>query len=65
MPWYLQAVLEYVKQFYGNPPVYIYENGFSLSLSLSHTHTHKLKQCSFNSEAPFCFLLFLLEVDIK
>ena len=42
MPWYLQAVLEFFKQVYGNPPIYIYENGLSLSLSLSlsHTHTH-------------------------
>ncbi|KAK7846771.1 beta-glucosidase 11 [Quercus suber] len=27
MPSYLQAVLEFFKQVYGNPPVYIYENG--------------------------------------
>ncbi|XP_075642448.1 beta-glucosidase 11-like isoform X2 [Castanea sativa] len=27
MPWCLQAVLEYLKQDYGNPPIYIYENG--------------------------------------
>ncbi|KAM3687845.1 hypothetical protein ACJW31_10G105300 [Castanea mollissima] len=27
MPWYLQAVLEFFKQVYGNPPIYIYENG--------------------------------------
>ncbi|OMO63823.1 Glycoside hydrolase, family 1 [Corchorus capsularis] len=26
-PWGLQAVLEYIKQAYGNPPVYIVENG--------------------------------------
>ncbi|KAJ9696516.1 hypothetical protein PVL29_008637 [Vitis rotundifolia] len=25
--WALQAVLEYFKQFYGNPPIYIHENG--------------------------------------
>ena len=40
----MQAVLEYLKQDYGNPPIYIYENALSLSLSLSlsltHTHTH-------------------------
>ncbi|XP_012082755.1 beta-glucosidase 11 [Jatropha curcas] len=26
-PWGLQAALEYVKQVYGNPPIYIHENG--------------------------------------
>ncbi|XVE73320.1 hypothetical protein DITRI_Ditri11bG0108200 [Diplodiscus trichospermus] len=26
-PWGLQAVLEYIKQVYGNPPLYIVENG--------------------------------------
>ncbi|GLT53290.1 hypothetical protein SLA2020_265730 [Shorea laevis] len=26
-PWGLQGLLEYVKQVYGNPPIYIYENG--------------------------------------
>ncbi|GAV66941.1 Glyco_hydro_1 domain-containing protein [Cephalotus follicularis] len=26
-PWGLQGVLEYFKQVYGNPPIYIYENG--------------------------------------
>ncbi|XP_042987666.1 hydroxyisourate hydrolase-like isoform X3 [Carya illinoinensis] len=26
-PWGLRGVLEYVKQVYGNPPIYIYENG--------------------------------------
>ena len=30
--WALQAVLEYFKQFYGNPPIYIHEKCFSLSL---------------------------------
>ena len=36
----MQAVLEYLKQDYGNPPIYIYENALSLSLSHTHTHTH-------------------------
>ncbi|KAB1214494.1 Beta-glucosidase 11 [Morella rubra] len=27
MPWALQEVLEYFKQVYGNPPIYIHENG--------------------------------------
>ena len=32
----MEGVLEYIKQSYGNPPVYILENGLlSLSLSLS------------------------------
>ncbi|KAH9619538.1 hypothetical protein KSS87_014651 [Heliosperma pusillum] len=33
-PWGLQGVLEHFKQAYGNPPVYIHENGSSLSVSL-------------------------------
>ncbi|KAI4382165.1 hypothetical protein MLD38_008163 [Melastoma candidum] len=28
-PWALQLLLEYVKQNYGNPPIYIHENGMS------------------------------------
>ena len=36
----MQAVLEYLKHDYGNPPIYIYENALSLSLSHIHTHTH-------------------------
>jgi len=31
----LQALLEYYKQVYVNPPIYIYENGLSLSVSVS------------------------------
>ncbi|XP_050289330.1 beta-glucosidase 11-like isoform X27 [Quercus robur] len=27
VPWGLQGILEYIKQVYGNPPVYIHENG--------------------------------------
>jgi len=34
-PWSLQQILLYVKETYGNPPVYILENGLSLSLSAS------------------------------
>ena len=26
-PWGLEGVLEYIKQVYGNPPVFVYENG--------------------------------------
>ncbi|KAH9604719.1 hypothetical protein KSS87_002911 [Heliosperma pusillum] len=33
-PWGLQGVLEHFKQAYGNPPVYIHENGSSLDVSL-------------------------------
>ncbi|XP_019100855.1 PREDICTED: putative beta-glucosidase 5 [Camelina sativa] len=29
-PWTMEAVLEYIKQTYGNPPVYILENGHYL-----------------------------------
>ena len=35
----MQAVLEYLKHDYGNPPIYIYENALSLSLTYTHTHT--------------------------
>ncbi|KAI8522668.1 hypothetical protein RHMOL_Rhmol13G0014300 [Rhododendron molle] len=31
----LVELLKYFKQFYGNPPIYVHENGLSLSLSLS------------------------------
>ena len=31
----MEVVLEYIKQSYGNPPVYILENGLFLSFSLS------------------------------
>lgn len=31
-PWAMEGVLEYIKQSYGNPPVYILENGRSFSL---------------------------------
>ncbi|OWM69098.1 hypothetical protein CDL15_Pgr025285 [Punica granatum] len=30
-PWALQGVLEYIKQTYGNPPIYIHENGVVLT----------------------------------
>jgi len=42
MPWCLQAVLEYVEQDFGNPPIYIYENGLCLFLTRS-----LLSSCSF------------------
>lgn len=42
MPWCLQAVLEYIEQGFGNPPIYIYENGLCLFL----THS-LLSSCSF------------------
>ena len=34
LPWGLEGVLAYIKENYGNPPVYILENGLYLSLSL-------------------------------
>ncbi|EFH64410.1 hypothetical protein ARALYDRAFT_315321 [Arabidopsis lyrata subsp. lyrata] len=34
-PWAMEVVLEYIKQSYGNPPVYILENGLSLFSNLS------------------------------
>ncbi|GKV53965.1 hypothetical protein SLEP1_g60476 [Rubroshorea leprosula] len=42
-PWGLKGVLEYVKQTYGNPPVYIHENGLSHSYTHARTHTHTFK----------------------
>ncbi|XP_048336886.1 beta-glucosidase 11-like isoform X3 [Ziziphus jujuba] len=32
-PWGLRRVLEYIKEVYGNPPIYIYENGQGLTLN--------------------------------
>ncbi|KAJ0020077.1 hypothetical protein Pint_31585 [Pistacia integerrima] len=34
-PWGLQGVLEYFKQVYGNPPVYIHENGQRMQRNLT------------------------------
>ncbi|KAG7594294.1 Glycoside hydrolase family 1 [Arabidopsis thaliana x Arabidopsis arenosa] len=34
-PWAMEGILEYIKQNYGNPPVYILENGLSISFSIS------------------------------
>ena len=34
-PWSLLEELNNLKLLYGNPPIFIYENGFSLSLSLT------------------------------
>ncbi|XWS46659.1 hypothetical protein CRYUN_Cryun14cG0086900 [Craigia yunnanensis] len=36
LPWGLQAVLKYFKQVYGNPLIYILENGLYLYLSRTH-----------------------------
>ena len=36
----MQVVLEYLKQDYGNPPIYIYENALSHTHTHTHTHTH-------------------------
>lgn len=39
-PWGLQGVLEYFKQVYGNPPIYIHENGLCFYPSPSlNSHT--------------------------
>lgn len=51
MPWGLGQVLELFKQVYGNPPVFIYENGLSLCLSLDLLHFFCL------SETWFCTCL--------
>ncbi|KAG7550872.1 Glycoside hydrolase superfamily [Arabidopsis thaliana x Arabidopsis arenosa] len=34
VPWAMESVLEYIKQTYGNPPVYILENGTPMKLDL-------------------------------
>ncbi|KFK29800.1 hypothetical protein AALP_AA7G181200 [Arabis alpina] len=34
LPWAMEGVLEYIKQSYGNPPVYILENGKSMKRGL-------------------------------
>lgn len=55
-PWGLQGVLEYFKQLYGNPPIYIHENGLSFSAWFSTiAHMQKTHSFSMNSyrEGPF------------
>lgn len=32
LPWGLEGLLEYIKQNYANPPIYILENGLSLNM---------------------------------
>jgi beta-glucosidase/6-phospho-beta-glucosidase/beta-galactosidase len=62
-PWGLQGLLEYFKQAYGNPPIYIYENGLSLSLSLSHKHIIDTKtHANAHTQTPIIckYELFLL-----
>ena len=50
----MEGVLEYIKQSYGNPPVYILENGlFSLSLYFSR------------SLFFFCFSLLIAQLSCK
>ena len=44
----MQAVLEYLKHDYGNPPIYIYEN--ALSLPLTHTHLFFFFSMTFSLE---------------
>ncbi|KAL6339882.1 hypothetical protein AAG906_034971 [Vitis piasezkii] len=43
MPWGLQEVLEYFKQVYGNPPVYIHENGQRTQRNTSLNDTGRVK----------------------
>uniref|UniRef100_A0A2P2JV87 Beta-glucosidase 11 isoform X1 n=3 Tax=Rhizophora mucronata TaxID=61149 RepID=A0A2P2JV87_RHIMU len=42
-PWGLQAILEYIKQAYGNPPVYIHENGQMTRRNSSLEDTSRVK----------------------
>ncbi|CAF2002656.1 unnamed protein product [Brassica oleracea var. botrytis] len=37
VPWAMEAVLEYIKESYGNPPVYILENGTPMKQNLQDT----------------------------
>ncbi|AAC24061.1 Similar to prunasin hydrolase precursor gb/U50201 from Prunus serotina. ESTs gb/T21225 and gb/AA586305 come from this gene [Arabidopsis thaliana] len=39
-PWTMEAVLEYIKQSYDNPPVYILENGTPMT---QHKDTHRVE----------------------
>ncbi|KAJ9696518.1 hypothetical protein PVL29_008638 [Vitis rotundifolia] len=43
MPWGLQGVLEYLKQVYGNPPIYIHENGMRMQRNTSLNDTSRVK----------------------
>ncbi|KAJ6816589.1 beta-glucosidase 11-like [Iris pallida] len=45
-PYGLQGVLEYLKQAYGNPPIYVHENGFALPHSTSLDDTPRIKYLS-------------------
>ncbi|WZY82491.1 hypothetical protein YC2023_028875 [Brassica napus] len=44
-PWAMEGVLEYIKQSYGNPPVYILENGKPMKqdLQLQHEDTPRIE----------------------
>ncbi|GAB2289611.1 Belongs to the glycosyl hydrolase 1 [Dionaea muscipula] len=42
VPWGLQGVLEYFKQFYGNPPIYILENGQKTDSSTTLNDTSRI-----------------------
>ncbi|KAL5561466.1 hypothetical protein UlMin_031213 [Ulmus minor] len=42
-PWCLQAMLEYMKQVYGNPPVFVYENGQRMKRSSSLEDTVRVR----------------------
>ncbi|XP_010652184.1 beta-glucosidase 11 isoform X1 [Vitis vinifera] len=41
--WGLQGVLEYLKQVYGNPPIYIHENGMQTQRNTSLNDTSRVK----------------------
>ncbi|XP_060676273.1 beta-glucosidase 11-like isoform X2 [Ziziphus jujuba] len=42
-PWTLEGVLEYLKQVYGNPPIFIYENGQRMLHNSSVEDTPRVK----------------------
>lgn len=42
-PWALEGVLEYIKQVYGNPPVFVYENGQRMRLNSSVEDTPRVE----------------------
>ncbi|RVX20726.1 Beta-glucosidase 11 [Vitis vinifera] len=43
MPWGLQGVLEYFKQVYGNPPIYIHENGKQMKRNTTLNDTARVE----------------------
>ncbi|KAL6339776.1 hypothetical protein AAG906_034862 [Vitis piasezkii] len=60
--WALQAVLEYFKQFYGNPPIYIHENGQQTPHNASLDDLGRVKYLQNGSNARGYFTWSFLDV---